>query len=157
MGAPILSRWPDSMKTSGRRRRKTTVFSTGRMRVALGLSSPDLWLGCQTAHDFTQSLGAARVVLSRAKEAGRFADGCFALPAAHGGARRERRLAARRRARRPVARTCPRNRPAGARSTPIKRPRPTPALSYHASGQALGHAHRNALGAIPTPSTPNIS
>ena len=44
-------------------------FLNRPMRTQLGLSSPERRIG-QTAHDFTQALGAPRVVLSRAKKRG---------------------------------------------------------------------------------------
>ncbi len=102
-------------------------FLNRPMRVALGLSSPERRLG-QTAHDFTQSLGAARVVLSRAKKRGgsptvasRFLLRMAALAGKdvwrHVGARGDRWLELAREIDRPE------------RETPIKRPRPIPALS----------------------------
>ena len=44
-------------------------FLNRPMRAALGLSAPERRIG-QTAHDFTQALGAPQVVLSRAKKRG---------------------------------------------------------------------------------------
>ena len=48
---------------------KADAFLNRPMRAALGLTPPERKLG-QTAHDFTQGLGRARVILSRAQKRG---------------------------------------------------------------------------------------
>ncbi len=48
---------------------RTDAFLNRPMRAALGLTPPERKLG-QTAHDFTQAMGRARVILSRAQKRG---------------------------------------------------------------------------------------